>query len=110
MHRLFRCFLLALAIAALPTAALADGAAIWAKYYSSSGITILPNGWQLTHAGKHIPLPGDFPMTMLVSADGKDLIVNTGGYHDQGICLIDTQTDKIKEQTKLDRTFYGLCF
>jgi YVTN family beta-propeller protein len=111
MHRPFRCFIFALAIAAMATAAaLADDAAIWPKYYPSSGITILPNGWQLTPAGKHIPLPGDFPMTMLVSADGKDLIVNTGGYHDQGLCLIDTQTEKIKEQTKLDKTFYGLCF
>ena len=38
---------------------------------SGEGRTTLPNGWRITPAGRHIKLPGDLPMKMIVTADGK---------------------------------------
>ena len=53
-------------------------------HITSDGKMVLPNGWRITPAGRHIKLPGDLPMKMIVTADSK-LIVNTAGYAALGI-------------------------
>ncbi|MDQ2687778.1 MAG: bifunctional YncE family protein/alkaline phosphatase family protein [Armatimonadota bacterium] len=74
------------------------------------GATQLPNGWQLTPAGRHIALPGDLPLTMVVSPDGKSLLVNTGGWHNQSISVIDMASERVTQSVDVDKNWAGLCF
>ncbi len=72
--------------------------------------TRLPNGWHLTPAGTHIPLAGDLPLKMIFSPDGKYLLVNTGGYHNHSVSVLDPQTGKIVSSIDVDKDWAGLCF
>jgi len=72
--------------------------------------TRLPNGWHLTPAGTHIPLPGDLPLKMIFSPDGRYLLVNTGGYHNHSVSVIDPKTNKIVSSVDVDKDWAGLCF
>ena len=72
--------------------------------------TTLPNGWHLTPAGTPIALPGDMPLKMLFSPDGKYLLVNTGGYHDQEVSVIDPAALKVMQSVNLGKDWAGMCF
>src|SRR5215471_9081525 len=63
----------------------------------AAGRLTLPNGWRVTPAGRAIPLPGDMPHNMILSADGKYLLVNTGGFHNHGVSIIDLATEKVTQ-------------
>src|ERR1700740_3632012 len=54
----------------------------------SKGVVLLPNGWRLASAGKHLPLD-DLPMNMLESPDGNYLIVTNNGYSKPVLDVID---------------------
>jgi len=72
--------------------------------------TRLPNGWHVTPAGTPIPLPGDLPLKMAFSPDGKSLLVVTGGYHDHGVSVIDPATNKVTQSIPLGKVWAGMCF
>ncbi len=72
--------------------------------------TRLPNGWQITPAGTPIALPGDLPLKMLFSPDGKHLLVSTAGYHDQGVSVIDPAALKVTQSVNLGKDWAGMCF
>lgn len=73
----------------------------------SEGRTTLPNGWRITPAGRHIKLPGDMPMKMIVTADEK-LFVNTAGWHDHDVNLIDIKTEKIEQSLDVGKNWVGM--
>ena len=72
--------------------------------------TRLPNGWRITPAGTPIALPGDLPLKMLFSPDGRSLLVNTGGFHDHGVSVIDPVTLKVTQNVNLGKDWAGMCF
>ena len=72
--------------------------------------TRLPNGWHVTPAGTPIALPGDLPLKMLFSPDGKSLLALTGGYHDHGVSVIDPATNKVTQSVNLGKVWAGMCF
>jgi hypothetical protein len=76
----------------------------------STGAVTLPNGWRVTPAGTHIQLPGDLPMKMQVLAGGSQLLVNTGGYHDHSLSVIDTASRKISTTLDVIKTWDGMAF
>jgi YVTN family beta-propeller protein len=76
----------------------------------ASGAKILPNGWRITPAGKAIPLPGDMPLKMLFTSDGKNLLVNTGGYHDHTINLISLQSNTVTSSVQVAKDWAGLAY
>jgi YVTN family beta-propeller protein len=76
---------------------------------NSEGRTTLPNGWRITPAGRHIKLPGDLPMRMIVLADGK-LLVNTAGWHDHDVNVIDMNTEKIEQTLDVGKNWEGMSF
>jgi YVTN family beta-propeller protein len=76
----------------------------------SGRAVLLPNGWQLTPAGRAIPLPGDMPTGMAISPDGKFLLVNTAGWHDQDIDVIDLAAGKASQSVDVDKDWGSLCF
>ena len=69
----------------------------------------LPNGWRLTPAGKSIPLPGDMPGNIIFVNGGKNAIVNTCGFHNHSVSLIDLANEKVEKSVSLDRSWIGLC-
>ena len=71
--------------------------------------TRLPNGWHITPAGKAIRLPGDLPLKMVFSPGGKYLLVNTGGWHDHGVSVIDAATNTLAQSVDVDKDWAGLC-
>src|SRR5947209_2348558 len=73
----------------------------------SEGRTILPNGWRITPAGRHIKLPGDLPMKMIVTSDDK-LLVNTAGWHDHAVNVIDLKTEKLTQTVDVAKDWDGM--
>ena len=70
---------------------------------------MLPNGWSLSPAGISLQL-GDFPMNLVVSASGKFMAVTNNGQGTQTIALIDPSSEKILDETKIKKSWYGLTF
>ena len=76
---------------------LAHRAAISRPGPSANGKSVtLPNGWRVSPAGRQIDLPGDLVFKIILTPDGKSLVVNTGGYHDHSVSLIDLKTERVK--------------
>src|SRR5947209_3699974 len=73
----------------------------------SEGRTTLPNGWRITPAGRHIKLTGDLPMKMIVTADDK-LLVNTAGWHDHTVNVIDLKTEKLAQTFDVAKDWDGM--
>ncbi|MEP7341737.1 MAG: beta-propeller fold lactonase family protein [Acidobacteriota bacterium] len=72
------------------------------------GIT-LPVGWRITPAGRHLPLPGDMAMKIVVSPDGKHAFVNTAGWHDHSVNTIDLATEKIVSTINVGKDWTGMA-
>ncbi len=69
----------------------------------------LPNGWQLSPAGKSLPL-GDFPLNLAVSANKKWMAVTNNGQSVQSLQLIDLKTETIADNVIIPKSWYGLTF
>jgi YVTN family beta-propeller protein len=70
---------------------------------------LLPNGWQLSPAGKSLRL-GDLPLNMAVSPSKKLIAVTNNGQSVQSIQLIDVQREKILDSKVIPKSWYGLKF
>ena len=69
----------------------------------------LPNGWQLSPAGRSLPL-GDLPLNMAVSRSKKLLAVTNNGQSTQSLQLIDVVNEKILSTTIIAKSWVGLAF
>lgn len=70
---------------------------------------LLPNGWQLTPAGKSIPL-GDLPLNILSNYAATLLAVTNNGQSTQSIQLIDIKTQQQVDEVVIPKSWYGLAF
>src|SRR6185295_13613389 len=52
------------------------------------GVTLLPNGWRIAPAGRHMAI-GDLPLNMVLSPDGHSLIVTNNGYQKPTMRVVD---------------------
>ena len=75
---------------------------------NGGGIT-LPVGWQITPAGRQVPLPGDMAMKIIVSPDGKQALVNTAGWHDHSVNLIDIAGAKSVSTINVAKDWTGMA-
>src|SRR5262245_53675584 len=75
---------------------------------SGDGIT-LPVGWRITPAGRHLPLPGDMAMKIIVSSDGKHAFVNTAGWHDHSVNAIELDGEKIVGSLNVAKNWTGMA-
>ncbi|HEY6331571.1 MAG TPA: beta-propeller fold lactonase family protein, partial [Blastocatellia bacterium] len=71
--------------------------------------TTLPNGWRISPAGRQISLQGDLVFKMLFTPDGKNLVVNTGGFHDHDVTVIDVATEKVKSTANVWKDWAGMA-
>ncbi len=69
----------------------------------------LPNGWQLSPAGRSLPL-GDLPLNIAVSPSKKLIAVTNNGQSVQSLQLIDTKTEKELHSVVVPKAWYGLKF
>jgi YVTN family beta-propeller protein len=69
---------------------------------------LLPNGWTLTPAGKHVTLT-DLPLNILPLSDNKHALVATSGYNKHELSLIDLTTLKVVDQQMVRQSWYGLA-
>lgn len=76
---------------------------------TNSNQVMLPNGWQLSPAGKSIDL-GDLPLNMQLSLSGKFIAITNNGQSTQSVQLIDPKTETIIDQQLLTKAWYGLAF
>jgi YVTN family beta-propeller protein len=78
------------------------------KRADGQGIT-LPVGWRITPAGRHLPLPGDMAMRIIVSPDGKHAFVNTAGWHDHSVNAIDLAGEKMVGTVNVGKDWTGMA-
>jgi YVTN family beta-propeller protein len=69
----------------------------------------LPNGWELSPAGKSFGL-GDLPLNMALSKSGKYLAVTNNGQSTQSIQLIDVKAEKVIDSVDIKKSWYGIEF
>src|SRR5262252_3529996 len=52
------------------------------------GITLLPSGWKIAPAGRHVPV-GHLPLSLVESADGRSLFVSSNGFERPAVVVVD---------------------
>jgi YVTN family beta-propeller protein len=75
----------------------------------SSRRVLLPNGWQLTPAGKILQL-GDLPLNIAISPDKKLAAVTNNGESTQTIQLIDVKKGIVTDSVIIGKSWLGLVF
>ncbi len=70
---------------------------------------LLPNGWTLTPEGAQVPT-SDLPLNMVLSNDGRYLLVTTNGNGDQTINVIDLRTGQSAQTVSVKKSWLGLAF
>src|SRR5437763_2476207 len=73
------------------------------------GVTLLPNGWRIAPAGRHLSV-GDLPLSMVESPDGRFLIVSNDGYAKASLAVIDVARMVVKSHVTVDDAWLGLVF
>jgi hypothetical protein len=71
---------------------------------------LLPNGWHLTPAGKHL-VTTDLPLNILPLRDGRHALVATSGYNAHELTLVDVGTGEPKRVSSaaVRSSWYGLA-
>lgn len=69
---------------------------------------LLPNGWTLTPEGKQIPV-SDLPMNMVMTNDGRYLLVTTNGNGDQTVDIIDLVAGQSVQTIKVAKSWLGIA-
>jgi YVTN family beta-propeller protein len=115
-----RRFLIAGSVVILSTIGVAALAGGWHRIAQWAGVikpgptsdgkaALLPNGWKITPAGRHITLPGDMVMKIIASPDGKTVIANTAGWHDHSVNVLDVQNWTISQTVDVGKDWAGMA-
>ena len=59
----------------------------------ADGTTLLPNGWRIQPAGKHVRV-GDLPLNLIQTPDSRYLIVTSNGLARPSFSVIDIATGR----------------
>ncbi|MFL6235111.1 MAG: YncE family protein, partial [Thermoanaerobaculia bacterium] len=98
-------FLLLLLAAALPAAA-SQKPKTSRPGQGAGGVTLLPNGWRIAPAGRHITV-GDLPLAMAESPDGRTLVISNDGYSKPTLSLVDLKTLDVRQKVVVANTWLG---
>lgn len=77
--------------------------------HQGGGTVLLPNGWRIAPAGRHIPV-GDLPLAMIQSADGRYVIVTNNGYAKPSLTVVDVERFLVKQKLPLEHAWLGLAW
>ncbi len=95
----------AAAVSAVSVALLADEI----PGYRGRGTTLLPNGWRISPAGRHV-MVGDLPLAMLTSPDGKWALISNNGYAKPSLTIVDLSTLSVMDKTEVADAWLGLAW
>jgi YVTN family beta-propeller protein len=73
------------------------------------GVTLLPNGWRIAPAGRHMNV-GDLPLSMVESSDGRYLVVTGNGYVKPTLAVVDLKNFTIKQKLSVENAWLGLAW
>lgn len=73
------------------------------------GVTLLPNGWRIAPAGHHVQI-GDLPLNMVLSPDGRFVIVTNNGYTRPTLTVFDTVMQAISSRVTIEHAWLGLVW
>ncbi len=73
------------------------------------GVTLLPNGWKIQPAGRHLSI-GDLPLAMVESPDGNYLVVTNNGHAKPTLTVVDLRRGYVSSKTPLDHAWLGLAW
>ena len=73
------------------------------------GETLLPNGWRIAPAGRHMAI-GDLPLNLILSPDGRYLIVSNNGYAKPTLRVVDLERGVVSQTVALDDAWLGLAW
>jgi len=73
------------------------------------GLTLLPNGWKIAPAGKHLQV-GDLPLAMVESPDGESLFVANNGYATPSLTVVRLKDMTVRATIPLDHAWLGLAW
>jgi sugar lactone lactonase YvrE len=71
--------------------------------------TLLPNGWKIAPAGRHLGV-GDFPMAMVLSPDKAFAIVTNNGWAKPTLTVVDLSRLQVRSRTVLEHAWLGLAW
>jgi YVTN family beta-propeller protein len=75
------------------------------------GDALLFNGWGVTPAGKvHAQTPGDMPLKMILTPDGKRIVASCGGFNHQGLVVLDAASGQVTQSIPMAEAWNGLAF
>jgi YVTN family beta-propeller protein len=73
------------------------------------GVTLLPNGWKIAPAGRHISV-GGLPLAMVETPDASAVLVANNGYARPSISVVDLQNRIVRSAITLDHAWLGLAW
>jgi YVTN family beta-propeller protein len=73
------------------------------------GEALLPNGWRIAPAGRHLSI-GDLPLNLLLSPDGRSLIVTNNGHTKPTLRVVDLTRGYVAQTVQLDDAWMGLAW
>jgi DNA-binding beta-propeller fold protein YncE len=73
------------------------------------GYTLLPNGWKLTPAGRHVNI-GELPLNLIVTKDEKYALTCNSGMGENSISVIDISAGKEIQREIVKKTWRGIAF
>ena len=73
------------------------------------GVTLLPNGWKIQPAGRHLSV-GDLPLAMVESPDGNFLIITNNGYAKPTLTVVDLKMGYVNSKANLEHAWLGLAW
>jgi YVTN family beta-propeller protein len=76
---------------------------------AEGGVTILPNGWKIAPAGRHVHV-SDLPLNMIMTADGRYVIVTNDGYSKPTFSVVDTEASSVVTIVPLENAWLGLAW
>jgi len=103
-------FAIALAGAARPGPAAEDGAHRASRPGPvGDGVTLLPNGWRIAPAGRHLDV-GDLPLAMALHPDGRHLVITNNGWSKPSLRVVDLDRFQVTRKLELDHAWLGLAW
>src|SRR5512138_103111 len=73
------------------------------------GVTLLPNGWRIAPAGRHLDA-GDLPLAMALHPDGRHLVITNNGYSKPSLRVVDLQRREVVQKLSLSDAWLGLVW
>ena len=73
------------------------------------GVTLLPNGWRIAPAGRHLDA-GDLPLAMALHPDGRHLVITNNGWSKPSLRVVDLERRQVVQKLALEHAWLGLLW